>query len=131
MKILKKEVFAYSEKFKERVILDIIENRLNYHAAVRKYWGLDNQRDVDRYRKTVKRWVLRYQGRGDDAPMRKVKFKDILDDDLPDKPPPQTMEELLKENFELRVENAYLKKLRALVQAEEAAERKRQKSSRN
>lgn len=75
MKILKKEVFAYSEKFKERVILDIIENRLNYHAAVRKYWGLDNQRDVDRYRKTVKRWVLRYQGRGDDAPMRKVKFK--------------------------------------------------------
>ena len=131
MKILKKEVFAYSEKFKERVILDIIENRLNYHAAVRKYWGLDNQRDVDRYRKTVKRWVLRYQGRGDDAPMRKVKFKDIPDDDLPDKPPPQTMEELLKENFELRVENAYLKKLRALVQAEEAAERKRQKSSRN
>lgn len=104
---------------------------MNYHAAVRKYWGLDNQRDVDRYRKTVKRWVLRYQGRGDDAPMRKVKFKDILDDDLPDKPPPQTMEELLKENFELRVENAYLKKLRALVQAEEAAERKRQKSSRN
>lgn len=131
MKILKKEVFAYSEKFKERVILDIIENRLNYHAAVRKYWGLDNQRDVDRYRKTVKRWVLRYQGRGDDAPMRKVKFKDIPDDDLPDKPPPQTMEELLKENFELRVENAYLKKLRALVQAEEAAERKRRKSSRN
>ena len=131
MKILKKEVFAYSEKFKERVILDIIENRLNYHAAVRKYWGLDNQRDVDRYRKTVKRWVLRYQGRGDDAPVRKVKFKDIPDDDLPDKPPPQTMEELLKENFELRVENAYLKKLRALVQAEEAAERKRRKSSRN
>lgn len=131
MKILKKEVFAYSEKFKERVILDIIENRLNYHAAVRKYWGLDNQRDVDRYRKTVKRWVLRYQEKGDDAPMRKVKFKDIPDDDLPDKPPPRTMEELLKENFELRVENAYLKKLRALVQAEEAAERKRRKSSRN
>ena len=131
MKIPKKEVFVYSENFKERVILDIIENRLDYHAAVRKYWGVDGKRDVDRYRSTVRRWVLRHQGRGDDAPMRKVKFKDIPDDDLPDKPPPQTMEELLKENFELRVENAYLKKLRALVQAEEAAERKRRKSSRN
>ena len=130
MKIPTKEVFAYSENFKERVILDIIGNRLDYHAAVRKYWGVDSKRDVDRYRSTVRRWVLHYLEEGDDAPMREVKIKDIPED-LPDKPPPQNMEELLKENFELRVENAYLKKLRALVQAEEAAERKRRKSSRN
>ena len=117
MKIQKKEVFVYSEKFKKRVILDIIENRLNYHAAVRKYWGVDNQRDIDRYRSTVQRWVLHYQEKGDDAPMRNVKIKDIPED-LPDKPPPQAMEELLKENYELRLENAYLKKLRALVQGE-------------
>ena len=43
MKIPKKEVFVYSENFKERVILDIIGNRLDYHAAVRKYWGVGRQ----------------------------------------------------------------------------------------
>ena len=131
MKILKKEVFAYSENFKERVILDIIENHMDCHAAVRKYWGVESKRDVDRYRTTVRRWVQCYSGKGDVAPMRKVKIKDIPDTDLSSKQPPQTIEELLKENYELRLENAYLKKLRALVQAEEAAERKRRKSSRN
>ena len=43
----------------------------------------------------------------------------------------QTIEKLLRKNFELRMEVEYLKKWVALVRAEEAAEKKRQKSSRN
>ena len=131
MKISKKEVFDYSEKFKKRVILEIVENRLDYHAAIRKYWGVDGHRDIDRYRSTLRRWVQRYLEKGEDALKRTVKTKDIPEEDLPDKPPPQTMEELLKENFELRLEVAYLKKLRALVLAKEAAAKKRRQLSRN
>ena len=63
MKIPTKEVFAYSENFKERVILDIIENHMDCHAAVRKYWGVESKRDVDRYRTTVRRWVQCYSGK--------------------------------------------------------------------
>lgn len=131
MKISTKEVFDYSEKFKKRVILEIVENRLSYRAAIRKYWGVDSRRDMDRYRSTVRRWVQCYLGKGDDALKRREKPKDIPEEDLPDKPPPQTMEELLKENFELRLEVAYLKKLRALVLAKEAAAKKRRESLQN
>ena len=99
MKISKKEVFDYSEKFKKRVILEIVENRLSYRAAIRKYWGVDSRRDIDRYRSTVRRWVQCYLGKGDDALMRRKKPKDISEESLPAKPPPQTMEELLKENL--------------------------------
>jgi len=131
MKISTKEVFDYSEKFKKRVILEIVENRLGYRAAVRKYWGVDSRRDIDRYRSTVRRWVQCYLGKGEDVLKHTEKTKDIPEESLPDKPPPQTMEELLKENFELRMEVAYLKKLRALVLAKEAAAKKRRQLSRN
>lgn len=131
MKIPKKEVFDYSEKFKKRVILDIVRNHLDCYAVVRKYWGVESKRDVDRYRSTVRRWVRCYQGKGGPTVAAK-KVKDIpAGEKNLDKQPPKTMKELLEENLRLRMEVEYLKKVQALVRAEEEAAQRRRKSSRN
>lgn len=78
---------------------------------------------------TVLGWVRIYDFRGSEGLMAIRKGKPIT---MPRKPKkPLTREEqLLEELADLKAENAYLKKLQALIQSESAKEEKR-KSSRN
>jgi len=78
---------------------------------------------------TVLSWVRIYDSRGFEGLMVTYKGRPIT---MPRKPKkPLTREEqLLEELADLKAENAYLKKLQALIQSESAKEEKR-KSSRN
>ena len=51
----------YSANFKLRVILDVLNNGLSIHEAVRKYWDVTSHVDIDRYRKTVRTWRRLYE----------------------------------------------------------------------
>lgn len=64
---------------------------------------------------TLKSWITKYQendGKIEDMKKKKTINVAILNND-------KTTEELLEENLRLRAENAYLKKLRSLIQQED------------
>jgi transposase len=76
-------------------------------------------------------WIKKYEYEGVEAFLKKsdrTHKRLIMQDDAPKKPAkPKTKEqELGDENKFLRAENAYLKKLYALIQKEEAEKRKKQ-----
>ena len=112
----------YDEIFKKEIILDIVNNGLSIHAAVRKYWEVESHRDIDRYRSTVRRWLNICKTENIDAFMPKklskisVKRKNLARDKSVQDP---EMKKLLEENEYLRMENEYLKKLRALILEQE------------
>lgn len=60
----------YSANFKLRVILDVLNNGLSIHDAVRKYWNVTSHVDIDRYRKTVRVWKRIYEQKGANGFMR-------------------------------------------------------------
>lgn len=120
-----KTVFNYSAEFKIRVILDMLNNGLNIHEVVRKYWNVTRKIDVDRYRSNVRTWLRIYEEKGisgfmSNTPPRKSeapsapRSKKSQEYDLP---------AILAENEYLRMENMYLKKLRALILKEEQEKR--------
>lgn len=120
-----KTVFNYSAEFKIRVILDMLNNGLNIHEVVRKYWNVTRKIDVDRYRSNVRTWLRIYEKKGtsgfmSNTPPRKSK--------APSAPTSKKSQEydlpaILAENEYLRMENMYLKKLRALILKEEQEKR--------
>ena len=124
-----KTEFNYSAEFKIRVILDMLDNGLNIHEVVRKYWNVTKKIDVDKYRSSVRTWLRIYKEKGTSGFMPKTpphKSKDFS------VPPPKKSKEydlpaILAENEYLRMENAYLKKLRALILKEEQEKRNRRK----
>ena len=106
----------YSGEFKQRVVETMMREKLSYHEAAREYGIADN--------KTVAKWERIYlaegpeglyidrRGRGSKShPIKALR--------------PEVEEDLLAEVQRLRAENAYLKKLNALV-----AERVRQEKKR-
>ena len=127
----------YSANFKLRVILDVLNNGLSIHDAVRKYWNVTSHVDIDRYRKTVRVWKRIYEQKGANGFMREsTPRKKISKSNIPENfQTPQSSEydlaAILAENEYLRMENMYLKKLRALILQEEQEKRARQKSSQN
>ena len=127
----------YSANFKLRVILDVLNNGLSIHDAVRKYWNVTSHVDIDRYRKTVRVWKRIYEQKGANGFMREsTPRKKISKSNIPESSQtPQSSEydlaAILAENEYLRMENMYLKKLRALILQEEQEKRARQKSSQN
>ncbi len=68
---------------------------------------------------TVGKWYHQYRKNGFIEPFRKEKMKEINNKDK------KNFEELQKENERLRAENAYLKKLQALVQKRINQEKKK------
>ncbi len=119
----------YSPEFKLSVIMDMREHRLNYSETVRKYALGDP--DLGGSRAMLKSWERTYleegpeglaiERRGRASKMsgvkkgRPPKIKSEVKDDL------IAENQRLKERLEyLEAENEYLKKLRALIQEEEA-----------
>ena len=121
----------YSAEFKISVIMDMRENHLSYHEAVRKF-GLGNPK-VGGTRQMIKRWERIYleegaaglmterRGRkGTGRPRKKPLNKEIENDLIAEN------QRLKERNQYLEAELEYLKKLDALVRAEEQKSGKKQ-----
>ena len=127
----------YSANFKLRAILDVLNNGLSIHDAVRKYWNVTSHVDIDRYRKTVRTWRRLYKQKGangfmrESTPRKKISKSNIPENSQTPQSSEYDLAAILAENEYLRMENMYLKKLRALILQEEQEKRARQKSSQN
>lgn len=128
----------YSPEFKISVILDMREHNLGYNETVRKYWG-DEVREHN-YIHQVKRWERIYLEEGEvgfyiekrgrtrkvdnpkiGRPRKKPLDKKVEEDLIAEN------QRLREENLYLRAEMDYLKKLDALVRAEEQKKSKKRK----
>jgi transposase len=122
---LKKKFTHYSAEFKLSVLTHIWDNALSYSQAAAHF----NIRNPG----ILTHWVRLYREGGLDAlqPRRKGRPRSmsnpIAKPSEDQEQTPLSQEALLKELNHLRLENAYLKKLQALVQAKQklAQERKR------
>ena len=123
----------YSAEFKISVIMDMRENHLSYKATVRKYWGVGNGQEHN-YTNRLKLWERIYleegaaglmterRGRKSTGRPRKKPLDKEIENDL------IAENQRLKERLEyLEMENEYLKKLDALVRAEEQRNGKKHK----
>ncbi len=116
----------YSAEFKKNAILDMHQNKLSYFDAVRKHWGSEAFGREPSYIKSLRRWEQIYFKHRLEENMELFQRKRI---GRPPKNPKQMSEvEKLKDaNLRLEMELEYLKKLSALVLAEEREKNKKQK----
>ena len=110
--------------------MDMREHRLGYREVVRKYWDITKGQEIN-YVKVVKRWERIFLEEGADGLMKERRGKASAAKCRTSKLDPQVTEDLIAENQRLRMEIEYLKKLSALVLAEEQKSGKRRKSSQN
>lgn len=119
---------SYSPEFKIRVIMDMREHRLGYRETVRKYWGID-QGQEENYKNIVKRWERIYLEEGAEGLMKERRGRACKASGTKKGRPPKlekkVEEDLIAENQRLRMEIEYLKKLSALVLADEQKNGKR------
>ena len=118
----------YSPEFKIHVIMDMREHHMNYSEVVRKYWDI-NQGQEHNYHKQVQRWERIFLEEGAEGLMKERRGKSNTrgKSGRPPKLDRKVEEDLIAENQRLRMEIEYLKKLSALVLAEERKSGKRQK----
>ena len=111
---------VYSAEFKIRVIMDMREHHLGYNETVRKYWDISKGQE-DNYKNIVKRWERIFLEEGAEGLMKERRGKNNTSGKRgrPPKLNPKVEEDLIAENQRLRMEIEYLKKLSALVLAEE------------
>ena len=106
------------------------EHHLNYSEVVRKYWDI-NQGQEHNYQKQVQRWERIYLEEGAEGLMKERRGRACKASGTSKGRPPKldkkVEEDLIAENQRLRMEIEYLKKLSALVLAEERKSGKRQK----
>ena len=133
---------TYSPEFKISVIMDMREQHLSYREAVRKY-GLGNVQ-FGGARAMLQRWERIYLEEGEGGfyverrgrttkmdnpkkgrPRKKPLDKQVENDLIAE------LQKLKEENQYLRAENEYIKKLSALIAAEEQKKSKKQKQLRN
>ena len=109
----------YSPEFKIHVIMDMREHRLNYHETVRKY-ELGNDQ-TGGARAMLQRWERIFLEEGAEGLMKERRGKNNTSGKRgrPPKLDKKVEEDLIAENQRLRMEIEYLKKLSALVLAEE------------
>jgi len=123
----------YSAEFKLRAILDMREHRLGYEETARKYWPDLTSLEAHNHIKSLHLWERIYLEQGVDGLMEERRGRARG----PGKGRPPKLisnaaeEDLIAENQRLRMELEYLKKLSALVLADERAKRKKRKSSQN
>ena len=110
--------------------MDMREHRLGYREVVRKYWDITKGQEIN-YVNVVKRWERIFLEEGADGLMKERRGKASAAKYRTPKLDPQVAEDLIAENQRLRMEIEYLKKLSALVLAEEQKSGKRRRSSQN
>ena len=110
----------YSAEFKIGVIMDMREHRLSYHETVRKYWEGSKGKEAN-YVKQIQLWERIFLEEGAEGLMKERRGKNNTSGKRgrPPKLNPKVEEDLIAENQRLRMEIEYLKKLSALVLAEE------------
>ncbi len=121
----------YSTEFKISVIMDMREHRLSYHETVRRYWHTTSRTQECNYINVVKRWERIFLEEGAEGLMKERRGKICSTSGARRGRPPKlekkVEEDLIAENQRLRMEIEYLKKLSALVLAEEQENGKKQK----
>ena len=110
----------YSAEFKIGVIIDMREHHLSYKETVRKYWEGSKGKEAN-YIKQVQRWERIFLEEGAEGLMKERRGKSNTSGrrGRPPKLDSKVEEDLIAENQRLRMEIEYLKKLSALVLAEE------------
>ena len=128
MKKTGRENRRYSTEFKMCVIMDMREHHLSYRETVRKYWDV-SQGQEENYKNIVKRWERIFLEEGAEGLMKERRGKSNMSSrrGRPPKLDKKVEEDLIAENQRLRMEIEYLKKLSALVLAEEQKNGKKQK----
>lgn len=119
----------YSSEFKIGVIMDMREHHLSYSETVRKY-DLGKQ-ESGGPRLMLQRWERIYLEEGAEGLMKERRGRACAAGGTRKGRPPKldkkVEEDLIAENQRLRMEIEYLKKLSALVLAEERKKGKKQK----
>ena len=112
----------YSSEFKLCVIMGMREHHLGYKETVRKYWDISKGQE-DNYKNIVKRWERIFLEEGAEGLMKERRGiackASGSNKGRPPKLDRKVEEDLIAENQRLRMEIEYLKKLSALVLAEE------------
>ena len=112
----------YSAEFKLCVIMDMREHHLGYKETVRKYWDISKGQE-DNYKNIVKRWERIFLEEGAEGLMKERRGRACKASGSNKGRPPKldrkVEEDLIAENQRLKMEIEYLKKLSALVLAEE------------
>ena len=112
----------YSPEFKLSVILDMREHQLGYVETSRKY-GINSH-------SRIMNWERKYLEEGYEGLMKENRGRPSLEGKKRGRPPKldkKVEEDLIAENQRLRMENEYLKKLSALVLADERENGKRRR----
>ncbi|MEE0761421.1 MAG: hypothetical protein UIM27_00430 [Acutalibacteraceae bacterium] len=121
---------VYSAEFKLHVIMDMREHHMGYKETVRKHWDISKGQEQNYYH-CVHRWERIYLEEGAEGLMKERRGRVCSDSgtrkDRPPKLDKKVEEDLIAENQRLRMEIEYLKKLSALVLAEERENGKKQK----
>ena len=120
----------YSAEFKIHVILDMRNNHLGYNETVYKYWDVKNSVEAHNHLKTLKLWERIYLEEGEEGFMEEKRGRARgPGKGRPRKQPlpPDLVSDLIEENQQLRMEIEYIKKLSALVLANERARKNKQK----
>ena len=126
----------YSAEFKKTVILEMVENGLSLRKVTRKYFGAKNRREEDIYKTRPRAWLKKYREEGErwfyEEPnkhkMTKKERKPRKPSTIPIENDLEAENRRLNELVEyLQMENDYLKKLDALVRAEEQKKSKKRK----
>ena len=125
----KRQTFKkYSPEFKLSVILDMREHHLSYRETVRKYGLLGAS--IGGAILTLHRWERKYLEEGYEGLMKDNRGRPSINGKKRGRPPKldkKVEEDLIAENQRLRMEIEYLKKLSALVLADERENGKRRK----
>ena len=113
---------VYSAEFKISVIMDMREHRLSYKETVRKYWEGSKGKEAN-YVKQIQLWERIFLEEGAEGLMKERRGRACKASGSNKGRPPKldrkVEEDLIAENQRLRMEIEYLKKLSALVLAEE------------
>ena len=118
----------YSPEFKIRVIMDMRDNHLSYMETVRKYWKI-NKNDKSKGKGYIRRlhlWERIFLEEGAEGLKKEHRGKASgINKERPPKLDKKVEDDLIAENQRLRMEIEYIKKLSALVIADEQKNGKR------
>ena len=112
---------VYSAEFKIGVIMDMREHHLGYRETARKHFDAKTRSEEELYKGSIKRWERIFLEEGAEGLMKERRGKNNISGKRgrPPKLDKKIEEDLIAENQRLRMEIEYLKKLSALVLAEE------------